>query len=192
MTIVAWLIPPLALLAGWLTWSRLPSAPNESDDPLERIFAAILCAVILTGLIALLLAELSLFRPWLLAAALTAGSLALRGLPVRLGQTSTIPRRDVAAVCLMVALAAATAAPASEDLLGGRDPGVYANLGNWLGRTGTLRVRAEALTAVAEEARTAFHPNQVFIPGLHLRDPRRGELWPQFFHLLPVYMAIGF
>jgi hypothetical protein len=127
MTMLAWFIPPLAGLAGWLAWSRLPADSDGDDDPLECVFAVVLLSVLVTGFTGLLLAELGQLRPWSLAGSLLVLNIGLSRFPRQLRVGPRPSHRDLAAVLLLSILVAAILAPASEDLLGGRDPGVYAN-----------------------------------------------------------------
>jgi hypothetical protein len=196
---LAWLVPSLALFAGWIAWSRLPRAPEETEDLLEGAFATVLCGVFIAGLLGLLLAELGFFRPSTLASALGGVGLALWWmLPSRVSIRRVSTLREVGSALLCLVLAAATVAPASEDLLGGRDPGVYMNTGSWLAREGTLRIRAEALASIPDEPRQLFFARndqrpQIFLLGFFVvGDGASGEITPQFLHLLPVYLAIGY
>ena len=182
----------LVPLVGWLVWSRLPAGHGEEEDYLETAFASVLCGVIITGLSALLLAEIGDLSQGFLLACLAITTAVLWRIPRRLPSGPRPRAMDVAAVLLLTTFAIATVAPGSEDILGGRDPGVYSNTGSWVAREGTLRVHAEGLRLVDEPAVPAFHRGRVFIPALHVLDATRGEVVPQFFHLHPVYMALGF
>jgi hypothetical protein len=189
--LTAWLVVPLAVVAGSIAWSRLPPGAGETDDPIETVFASLLCAVFLIGSVALFLAELASLRPHWLSAGLAVvgvGSWRVR----RPEHTrARLSRWTLVIVVLFSMLAAASLAPASEDVLGGRDPGVYANVANWIAREGTVRIQSEPIAALAQAAHPAFHSPGVFIPGLYLTDADRGEIVPQFLHLLPVYMSVG-
>jgi hypothetical protein len=191
MTIGAWLIPPLAGLCGWLMWSRLAPGPDERDEPLERAFAVVLSAVILTGLTALLLSELGYLRPWVLCGSLLAISVVTVTRRNQLPAAAAPSVRDLAAVLLLTAFVAVTVAPGSEDLLGGRDPGVYSNTAAWLARHGDIRMRSESLALMPAQARPAFHTRILFM-GFHVTNAADGRLTPQFLHLVPVFMAIGY
>ena len=190
MTMLAWFIPPLAGLAGWLAWSRLPPDPDGDDDPLECVFAVVLLSVLVTGFAGLLLAELGQLRPWSLAGSLLVLNIGLSRFPRQLRVGPRPSHRDLAAVLLLSILVAAILAPASEDLLGGRDPGVYANTAAWLAREGTVRVRSEALAALPPEARPIFHRGILFM-GFYVTDAAAGKISPQFLHLFPIFMAVG-
>lgn len=187
----AWLLPILAPVAGWLLWTRLPSGDDDYNDPLETVFAVVLCGVFVMGLAALLLAELGILRPPILLLALAALSGAL-GWRRRLSPPTRRPQPvETLAFLLVVGLAVASVAPASEEVLGGRDPGVYANTSAWIAQKGTVRVRSEALADVGVEGNRLFF-GSVVMPGFYVRTIATGEVSPQFFHLLPTYMAVGY
>jgi len=191
VTWVAWFIPALGLAAGWLLWTRLPPGVDDRDDPLETVFATLLAGTLLTGCAALLLAELGLLRPPVLAAALGAIVMALRFARRRSPPRERAGRADILAFAAVAAMAVVTLAPASEEVLGGRDEGVYTNIAAWVARHGTLRIHSGALASLAPEARPVFHAS-VLVPGFYIGDAAEGEIHPQFFHLHPVLMALGF
>jgi hypothetical protein len=182
----------VAMLTGWIAWTRLPGGNAESEDALERAFAVVVCAVFLTGMLGLALAEAGILRPPFLTVALVIVGAALWRLPRRSPSLRRVSIRELAALAGVAGLAFITAAPGSENVLGGRDPGVYANIAGWLAGTGTLRFHVETLAAIDPTSRSAFYSRDVFIPGFYIVDYARGALAPQFFHLLPVYMAVGF
>ncbi|HXE81612.1 MAG TPA: glycosyltransferase family 39 protein [Vicinamibacterales bacterium] len=191
MNAFAWLIPPFALAAGWLLWTRLPAGVDDSDDPLERGFASLLAGVLLAGFLSVLLAEAGMFRSAVVVAGLAAATLALWRLPRRAPAAARLRIPDAAALAAVAAMAIATLGPASEEVLGGRDEGVYTNIAAWVAEHGTLRVRSEALASVEPEAREVFQ-RRVLFPGFYIGDAAAGVIYPQFLHLHPIYMAMGF
>jgi hypothetical protein len=191
MSIGAWLIPPLALLAGWLAWSRLAPGADERDDLLEMAFAVVVAAMLMTAVMGLLLSELGYLRPWVLSGSLAAIGLTLVMRPRQWRRGSGLKVRDFLAVLLLAGFVAATVAPASEDLLGGRDPGVYANTAAWLAREGTIRIRSDPLATMPAEARPLFNRG-ILLMGFYVSNEADGEISPQFLHLLPVSMAVGY
>jgi FtsH-binding integral membrane protein len=191
MTGIAWIIPPLTLLCGWLLWTRLPPAQGEQEDPLERTFAAALAGLLVTGCIGLALAEFSAFTPPVLIGVLAGVAIVLLVLPARRVPTVPAARRDLAGFVIVLLLAVFTLAPASEEITGGRDEGVYANIGAWLAQHGTIRMRSEALASLTPDARPVFQ-GRTLLPGFYVGDASQGEIFPQFLHLHPVYLAIGF
>jgi len=196
VTALSWLLPPLILFAGWTLWTRFPSAEREIGDPIHEAFAATLCGIFVTGVLGLALAELGWFTPWTLGGALIAISAASLRLPHRAPQWSPVSRRTALGVLVVGLLAVASGAPASEDLMGGRDPGVYANTASWLAREGSLRIHADVLETVPADTRPLFYeaaPGKPFIIGFYVAsDGPNSEVIPQFLHLLPVFLAIGF
>ena len=206
MTPIAGLLLVFGPFAGWLVWSRLPPArrvrgriheadppyepSDESDDLLDTGFATLLCAVFLTGTLALLLAEFGVLRPLALLGSLAAVSAVLWRLPRRSPPRRPISIGHLTAAALVATLGVVTLAPASEDLLGGRDPGAYANTAAWIANHGSLRVYSDALATLPRDSRHVFL-GSVLLPGFYLGDTAQGEVIPQFLHLLPVYMALG-
>lgn len=188
---MAWLIPPLALVAGYFAWTRLPPGDGERNDPLESAYAVVLCGVLLAGLLAALLAGLGWLRPPALAGLLAACSVVFWRLPGRLPPASTPSRRDTAALLLLTACLVALAAPGSEDMFGGRDQGVYVNTAGWVAREGTLVIHSAPLVEVSTLEGGPFPLERVLMPGYHVIDARRGAVASQFLHLLPVLMALG-
>jgi len=185
------LLLPLALAAGWSTWTRLPPGRGDGDDALESAFATLLCGVFVTGWLALLLAEIGALRPLPLAAGLLAISLVLAALPRRSGRGIRPRRWHLAAAAFVTVLAIAAVAPASEDLLGGRDGGTYANTAVWLAREGTVQVRSDALAGTPGEWRRIFHASTL-LPGFYIEHAASGSIVPQFLHLHPSFMALGY
>jgi len=188
---MAWLILPLALLAGYFVWTRLPMGADEQDDGLESAFAVLVCGVLLAGFTAFLLAEAGRLRPWALASVLAVCALAFRRLPRRLATGPAPSRRATATVLLLTLFLGATVAPASEEILGGRDQGVYVNTAGWVASEGSLRIRSAPLAEVATLQGGPFPLSGTYFAGYHVADAARGELTPLFFHLFPVYLALG-
>jgi len=191
MTAIAWLIPPLAFAAGYFAWTRLPPGDGEQDDPLESAFAMLMAGVLIAALTALLLAELGALRPGPLAGLLVVWTAALWRLPGRLPPGPAPSGRSTAAALLVTAALGAVVAPGSEDMLGGRDQGVYASIAAWVAKEGTLRIHSSALAEVGSLEGGPFPLSGQFLPGYHVADARRGSINPQFFHLHPVMMAVG-
>lgn len=187
-----WLLLVLVPALGWLIWTRLPPGRDEPEDPLEMLFAALVCGVLATGWAALLLAELGALAPAPLVAILVAScALLLWRIRRRAGPLSFPAREEAISAVFVIALAAASVAPASENVLGGRDPGVYANTAAWLAQRGTIEVHSGALEDVGPSGRHVFF-REIVMPGFYVRRAAEGEIAPQFFHLHPTYMALGY
>jgi hypothetical protein len=191
VTVIAAAIVPLALVAGWFLWTRLPpSETGDETDHVDTFFAVTLAGVLVTGLIALLLAEIGVLRPLPLAVLLCAFIAALA--PLRRRSASSRPRAAHGVAALLVAAGTAcTLAPASEEVLGGRDGGVYANTAIWLAQHGTLQVHSEALAETTREWQRIFRATAL-LPGFYITDAARGALAPQFLHFHPLLMAVGY
>lgn len=90
---------------------------------------------------------------------------------------------------------------------GGQDPGVYTNVGAAIARTGgasvvdpvlpLVRNRPELLAPYLEHSylrvkmRSGGDGSGIVLPGLYLRSLTSGEQNPQFYHLHPLWLAIG-
>jgi hypothetical protein len=190
-TILAWLIPPLACLAGHLAWTRLPAGGNEQDDGFERVYACLLCGVLLTGAFAILLTAAGFLKAWTLAILLGATVTVLFSFPRRPRSGPRLTRSALLSAAAAIAILVATLAPASEDVLGGRDQGVYTNTAGWMAARGTIRIDSPPLASVAALRDGPFSTSGPHLAGFHVVDPERGEIRPQFLHLLPAYMAVG-
>lgn len=99
----------------------------------------------------------------------------------------------------LVALALWRFLPASEYVIGGKDPGVYVNEGISLHRTGTIFRRDAIVAAVPVAERSLFFhdypPTEYWgirFMGVFLNNPDTGEVIPGFPHLLPASIALGY
>lgn len=89
--------------------------------------------------------------------------------------------------------------PASEYIIGGKDPGVYMNEGVQIAQRGSLVVRDPTLLDVPAFARDLFYPSyqnpsyySVRFMGFFIDSPDEGTVVGQFPHLYPVSIAIGY
>src|SRR5262249_18721080 len=84
---------------------------------------------------------------------------------------------------------------ASEQILGGQDPGLYVALAGNLNREGTLHHRNEALASlplpvlerIVEPA--IAHQYRIILSGLYVDSQDPARVNPQFIHGLPALMA---
>ncbi|HVG01076.1 MAG TPA: hypothetical protein VND68_14645, partial [Chloroflexia bacterium] len=124
----------------------------------EWLFTAVLVSFLLTGGIGLALAEMGMFRPWLLLAilvafslvvAITVGGQSLRLTPlVRLllppspqpqrAEERRFARLHTIGLVVVLLVAAGLFSRPAEMLRGALDSGVYVNAGVALGRSGTI------------------------------------------------------
>jgi hypothetical protein len=120
------------------------------------------------------------------------GGLRYQGSVARLTATALFP-------VLLLGVSAWRFFPATEYVIGGKDPGVYVNEGVQIDRTGTLFRRDAIVRTVPADARELFfrnHGNELYyglrFMGVFLNDPATGEVvagWP---HLYPASVAIGY
>jgi hypothetical protein len=113
--------------------------------------------------------------------------------------TAPRPTITILAPLLLVALGAWRFLPASEYIIGGKDPGVYVNEGVSIDRTGTLFRKDAVVTAVSASTRELFFTDAppteywgIRFMGVFLDDPETGAVIPGFPHLLPASIAVGY
>jgi hypothetical protein len=101
------------------------------------------------------------------------------------------------AVLLLVALSFALFFRPFEWVVGGRDPGVYVNTGVNIARTGSIIIHSEILAEAPSDVKPLFNVDDgknTGIPwqflGFSVGDVSSGTIYPQFFHLYPVWVAI--
>lgn len=99
---------------------------------------------------------------------------------------------DLLAVCIACATLFFTIPP-DEILLGGQDPGVYVHIAASVARTGSLILEEPDLAVLTEEEQglvSRIWPDALEpFPGMYLRPD--GRISPQFYHLFPSLMAVG-
>jgi hypothetical protein len=192
----------------WLFWRVIfggrPGRPEATQlTGLEEVFAALLAAVIATSWAGLVLAELGVFSLGRLSAILVAIGLALavwashKRIALRPLRGFRVDRYDVGAAVLAVLVAVLYARP-GEHVVGGWDPGVYVNTGVSIARTGGIVITDSALGGVDQEdwapllygeGNPPLHYG-VRMPGFVVRDVESAAVLPQFFHVLPVWVAV--
>lgn len=159
------LVLPMVLIAAPLLF-YLPGlalcrtvTPNGVDDPLERHYERVVISMLLSGWLALLLAEVGHFSLWLhlaLLLLLSAGLLvwSQRRVPGKQSARRPAPRYqrwELLAFALVGMVALLLVIRPFETILGGRDAGVYANTGFAIAHTGSL-VQHDALVAAIGQA----------------------------------------
>jgi hypothetical protein len=118
---------------------------------------------------------------------------------LRLGSSAPKPAASALLPLALVVFALVRFLPASEYIMGGRDPGVYVNEGISLDRTGTIFRHDAIVAAVPASVRDLFFldypPTEYYGPrfmGVFLNDPDTGEVIAQFPHFLPASMTLGY
>ncbi len=198
--------PLLLFLPGYLLLQWLRRRRNADLPLADTIFHSILASTLLTSALALLLAEVGLFSlPLLLG--LLAGLSLLLGLllgrnhvPLRMSRpawTDLLP-------LLLALLSAMLAARPFEYVLGSGDPGSYINIGVAIADSGGIILHNPEISQLqdAEFARRELLYADLGAPGLpqgyqhfpamYIADQSTGTIAPQFYHLYPVWVAIGY
>ncbi|MBM3188528.1 MAG: hypothetical protein FJZ90_07390 [Chloroflexi bacterium] len=168
------LLPLLVGLPGILGLGLLQRSREELGS-LTWLFLAICLGVLIVGLEGVLLASLSLFRPIGIATSWGAACLLLWSLNRRPGcrlPAPSISRWDWLALALLL-VTALLFSPPHENVIVGRDPGVYMNTGIHLARTGQWVIEEPFLNALPGETRTAFDVDR----GPHLEARMFGFFW---------------
>jgi hypothetical protein len=199
-------LPELLLIAfvpGALLF-RAPVLERERRAALsaeERAFWAVVIGAAWSSIVVLGLAAASRYTfPRLLAADALLSLVVLgtwrtrllyRGTAAPIGWTAALP-------VSLVALGLVLFFPASEFVIGGKDPGVYINEGIALAHRGSLVVTDRLVAAVPPVLQDLFFPpyrdrwyfSSRFM-GFFLVDPMKGTVVGQFPHLYPAWIAIG-
>ncbi len=201
-TLVALLL--VAYLPGAILY-RLPLWHRERRCALdieERVFWHVNLSIAWSLTVVLALAAAGLYRfEWLLAvngAVVTAMILIARGRLAYRSQATRPTWTVVLPLCLIV-LGVWRFWPASEYIIGGKDPGVYVNEGVQIAQRGTLVIADHAIAGVPDFARDLFFPSQnrveYYSPGFmgfFIQNPATGSVVGQFPHLFPASIAVGY
>jgi len=196
----------IAYIPGALVY-RAPIANRDRRAALpaeERAYWAVVISVILSTTIAFGLAALGVYSltrlvicDTLLVIAVGVGS---RG-NLRFGPAAPKPHWTAIFPALLVAAGVWMyfAVPASEYVLGGRDPGVYMNEGIQIAQRQSLVSRDAVASAVPAAHRDLFFPPfgepgyySLRFMGFHLRDPDTGTVSGQFPQGYPIWIAIAY
>lgn len=196
----------IAYLPGAIIF-RLPIADRAKRAALpaeERLFWAIVLSVAVSMTAAFLLAAMSAYSlEWLVGIDVgVAAMLALASLgDLRLGSEAPWPRWTAAlpAALVVAGIWMFFAVPASEWVLGGRDPGVYMNSGIQIAQRQSLVTTDPVIADVPPPMRDLFFPytgqstyySDRFM-GFHLRDPDAGTVTGQFPQGYPIWIAIAY
>ena len=210
LALIAYLPGALLYRAPFASRDRRAALPAE-----ERAFWAVIISVILSTTIAFGLAALGTYSLSTLAicnVAVMAGvALASFGPPsrlrrfgatgLRLGSAAARPGWTAAFPAVLIALCVWMyfAVPASEYVLGGRDPGVYMSEGIQIAQRGSLITTDALVASVPQSNRDLFFPffgqpgyYSVRFMGFHLRDPDAGSVSGQFPQGYPIWIAIAY
>jgi hypothetical protein len=194
----------IAFVPGALIF-RAPVLARERRAALsaeERAFWAVVVSTAWTSIVVLALAAASRYTfPRLLAANALLSLAVLGAWRRRLLYRGAAPAPNWAGLypLALIALGMALFFPASEFVIGGKDPGVYINEGIVLAHRGSLVVTDKLVAAVPQVLQELFFPpyrdrwyfSSRFM-GFFLVDPMKGSVVGQFPHLYPAWIAIGY
>jgi hypothetical protein len=195
---------PIALLPG-LALFRLPWLDRDRRaglDAEERVFWAVVISLAVSLSLVLVLAALSRYDLHRLIVGdlvvSAAAALVSRG-RLRLGVAARRPTLTCAIPLALVLLGVWRFFPASEYIIGGKDPGTYMNEGIQIAQRGALVVRDPVVASVPPFARDLFFPSHqkpeyygLRFMGFFIVNPDAGTVVGQFPHLFPASIAIGY
>ncbi len=204
MLLTAALILVIAYLPGAVIF-RLPIAdrPRRAALPAdERLFWAVIISVIISTTAALAfsaMAEYTIERLAIFNVILTIGLAIISAGNLRLRRAHADWTAAFPAALIATGVWMYFAAPASEYVLGGRDPGVYMSEGIQIAQRRSLTTIDTVASAVPAASRDLFFPSygdpsyySVRYMGFQLRDPEAGTVSGQFPHGYPVWIAIAY
>jgi hypothetical protein len=171
-------------------------------DAEERLFWSVVLSVAVSLSVVLALAALHRysFERLLVADGMVAGAAALlaRG-RLALGPAARSPRSTVVVPLALIVLGLWRFFPASEYIIGGKDPGTYVNEGVQIAQRGALVIHDPVVASVPPFARDLFFPSHerpayygLRFMGFFIQDPADGSVVGQFPHLFPASIAIGY
>lgn len=194
----------VAYLPGALAY-RVPVADRPLRAALpaeERVFWAVVLSVCWSLVIVLALAGLGRYTlPRLVGVNATACVLLIAGFRFRLWYNGTAARVTWTALvpAALVLIGAALYFPASEYVIGGKDPGTYLNEGVQIAQRGSLIAADPVVRSVPAASRDLFfpwHQNPFYFStrfmGFFIQDPALGTVVGQFPHLYPASIAVGY
>lgn len=177
--------------------SRAPAATAADDDRIDLVEAAALTAVATvawTATVALVLANLGRFDAVLVTAIGALVPAAAGVLAWRHRDRLTVSPGALLVLALAGAIGAVTLVPGFPYLIGDKDPGVYAAHAVAIERTGGTAVEDPVLLARDEVPVTPYLVDRVaaLYPGYWVDQDDPSRVRPQFFHLLPSFLAVAF
>ena len=189
-------------MPGLVVLALVRREDRQALEPDEGLFLAVALSVMASAWVGLVLAEAGRFSLVAAAALLAAGSLAaVVVFRRRLGPPLRRPRAwgEVLPAAAVLALAVALQARPSEYVVGGRDPGAYVAAMATIARTGGVVVTDPVVLSIPPEDVELFYRNRERpdfswsrFMGFDLERPSSGRVFPQFFHLFPVFGAYLF
>jgi len=177
---------------------------GRAERPLEWpevLFLASFIPLAIFSWVGILLAGFGAFTGWRLAVAggvLSALALAAAWRDIRgAGPIQRVPRATWMALGLVAAISTTLLSRPGEYLIEGADASVYLATGHSIARTGSITTPDPAIGLMPQELRLSFfrvarglRQHEARLPG-GLRIGADDRVNPGFFHLLPVWVAIG-
>ena len=201
----AWLVlflPLLMLIPGGVALLCLPAPSDErarAGGAVESLWRAAIVGTVLTGVVALILADLGVYRLGLTLLLVLGASLLAWGLAGRPRPRLPRPTRADPLPLVLFVLALTLFGRPHETILGAAAPGSYIAAGAQIARHGSLTLREPLLADMTPDERAMFVRDVPETPGMPLRfpdfyivDAARGVSVPQVFPLHPVWLAIAF
>jgi hypothetical protein len=173
----------------------------------EAIFLSVLGSVLVSGSVALALAEMGLFSLTFLVAILLIycflvvlkGGREFKVIPLQRPVLSSTTFIMIGILGLSLFLFFRP----YPWILGGRDPGVYVNTGVNIAKTGSIVIHDRLLASVNESVKNILYYFErdpellsrikyqgVQFPGFYITNKDIGEVTPQFFYLWPTWIAV--
>jgi 4-amino-4-deoxy-L-arabinose transferase-like glycosyltransferase len=195
----------LLLLVGiWTGYgvSRLIGPRRAKVEPLGGLFAFALTGILLTGWVALVMAEAGCFS----ASVLLIGNIVVGLVGWLIGQRrkahwewESLWWGEPVLIGLLMLMMGVLYFRPHEFIFGGADAGVYVNLGANIARTGKWLIHIPELAAIPRDAYPMFFrehppyfiPRYNYLPGFYVPDSGAQTVIPQFYPLHPVWLAIA-
>lgn len=196
------LLPFICLLPGLLLLGLSRKGVPGPISWSEVLFRSFLAGFLFHSVVLFLLAEAGLLSPFSLLVIEGSGGILLLFLVWRRRRYWHRPRlswEDGLPLFLLVWTALLLGRP-YPNLLGGADPGSYVAIATAISREGSLRLhdplwaamepnwaKEEFLFANMATLQMAYHR----LPGFYALDASSGTVLPQFYHLYPLWLALG-
>ncbi len=197
LAVVVWLPGALIFRLPWLDRDRRAALDAE-----ERLFWAVVISISVSLAVVLLLAaghRYSFSRLLLADLAVAAIAAAIGRRNLAMGAAARRPGLSALIPLALLLLGLWRFFPASEYVIGGKDPGTYMNEGIQLAQKQALVIHDPVVASVPAFARDLFFPSHhrewyygVRFMGFFIKDPDAGTVIGQFPHLFPASIAVGY
>jgi hypothetical protein len=175
---------------------------RDSLELPEILFTAIFIPIAAFSWVGILLAEFGAFNGWRVLAggsllSLLAFSAARRDCAVAIAARAPVSRRAWIFLAIIVATAAALFSKPGEYVIEGADASVYLSIGRNIAKTGGISSTDPIVGLMPKELQPSFFAPNDRNPDLDNRLPgglrigSDGGIHPDFFHLLPVWIAMA-